>query len=93
MNLQRFYELGARRVLVLSSGPLGCVPMERATRSRDGECAVELQQAAAIFNSRLRSAVNRLNRRFSAKIYTISKMFPIFMDLYNNPQLFGNVSS
>ncbi|KAL2549413.1 GDSL esterase/lipase LTL1 [Forsythia ovata] len=49
----RLHELGARRVIVTGTGPIGCVPAELAQRSRTGECAVELQRAAALFNPQL----------------------------------------
>eukprot|EP00253_Pinus_taeda_P000926 PITA_00926 len=87
--LAQFYDLGARRVLVLSSGPLGCVPMERALRSTNGECVPVLQQATQLFNDGLTLAIDRLNTRFSAPIYTMTGMFPIYMNLYTNPQAFG----
>ena len=41
--LQRLYKLGARRVLLTGTGPMGGVPVERAMRSRNDECAAELQ--------------------------------------------------
>ncbi|KAK8490721.1 hypothetical protein V6N11_034939 [Hibiscus sabdariffa] len=46
--LMRLYELGARKVLVTSTGPMGCVPAELAMRSSNGECAAELQRAAGL---------------------------------------------
>ncbi|XP_021910673.1 GDSL esterase/lipase At5g33370-like, partial [Carica papaya] len=42
--LMKLHDLGARRVLVTGTGPLGCVPAELAMRSRDGKCAAELQR-------------------------------------------------
>ncbi|RVW18013.1 GDSL esterase/lipase [Vitis vinifera] len=42
--LQRLYKLGARRVFVTGTGPMGCVPAEHAMRSKNRECAAELQQ-------------------------------------------------
>ncbi|PIN17723.1 Cutinase [Handroanthus impetiginosus] len=60
--LLRLYDLGARRVLVTGTGPLGCVPAERATRSTNGECAPEPQRAAAIFNPLLIQMLTGLNR-------------------------------
>ena len=71
MNLQKFYELGAHKVLVLSTGPLGCVPAERARRSVNGVCAPQLQQASAFFNTGLRSIIDQLNNQYSAQIYTM----------------------
>ena len=45
--LQRLYKLGARRVLLTGTGPMGCVLAERAMRSINGECVAELQQASS----------------------------------------------
>ncbi|GLJ14999.1 hypothetical protein SUGI_0244880 [Cryptomeria japonica] len=42
--LRQMYNLGGRRVLVTSTRPLGCAPGVKATRSRNGECAAQLQQ-------------------------------------------------
>ncbi|RVW21376.1 GDSL esterase/lipase, partial [Vitis vinifera] len=42
--LQRLYKLGARRVFVTGTGPMGCVPAEHAMRSKNRECAAELLQ-------------------------------------------------
>jgi len=52
--LRQLHGLGARRVLVTGSGPLGCAPAELALRgSRAGECDAELQGAAALYNPQL----------------------------------------
>ncbi|TKY63378.1 GDSL esterase/lipase [Spatholobus suberectus] len=51
--LANLYELGARRVLVTGTGPLGCVPAELAMHSQNGECATELQRAVNLFNPNL----------------------------------------
>ncbi|RVW74516.1 GDSL esterase/lipase [Vitis vinifera] len=44
LMLQRLYKLGARRVFVTGTGPMGCVPAEHAMRSKNRECAAELLQ-------------------------------------------------
>lgn len=55
---------------------------QRGPEMANGECAVRSY-------SKPISAVNWLNRRFYAQIYTVSKMFSTYRDLYNNPQEFG----
>nr|ABK22816.1 unknown [Picea sitchensis] len=87
--LAKFYELGARRVLVLSTGPLGCSPAMRAMRSINGECAPQLMQATALFNSGLKNIVDQLNNQYSAQIYTMGNSFPPNQDVFNNPQANG----
>ncbi|RDX88683.1 GDSL esterase/lipase [Mucuna pruriens] len=66
--LMRLYELGARRVLVTGTGPLGCVPSQLATRSSNGECVPELQQAAQIFNPLLVQMTREINSQVGSDI-------------------------
>eukprot|EP01018_Ginkgo_biloba_P033714 Gb_29553 [translate_table: standard] len=88
-QLMRLYELGARRVMVTATGPLGCVPAEVAMRSRNGQCDQTLQTAANLFNGQLSSTVNDLNRQLGARIYTFANAFNMNMDFISNPRAFG----
>ncbi|XP_041004957.1 GDSL esterase/lipase At4g28780-like [Juglans microcarpa x Juglans regia] len=91
--LRRLYELGARRVMVTGTGPLGCVPAELAMRSRNGECAEELQQAAGIFNPELVQMIKQLNSELGADVFVAANAFQMNMDFINSPQRFGFVTS
>ncbi|XP_068342121.1 GDSL esterase/lipase At5g33370-like [Pyrus communis] len=91
--LARLYELGARRVLVTGTGPLGCVPAELAQRSRRGECAVELQRAASLFNPQLVDMINSLNNQIGSDVFISADAFRMHMNFISNPQAYGFVSS
>ncbi|KAJ1413827.1 SGNH hydrolase superfamily [Sesbania bispinosa] len=91
--LVRLYELGARRVLVTGTGPLGCVPAELAQRSRNGECAPDLQQASDLFNPQLVQLLNQLNSEIGSDVYISANAFQMNMDFITNPQAFGFVTS
>ncbi|KAK7285871.1 hypothetical protein RJT34_20654 [Clitoria ternatea] len=91
--LVRLYELGARRVLVTGTGPLGCVPAELAQHSRNGECAVELQRASDLFNPQLVQLVNQLNSEIGSVIFISANAFAMNMDFIGNPQAYGFVTS
>ncbi|GLJ15054.1 hypothetical protein SUGI_0246040 [Cryptomeria japonica] len=91
--LRRLYNLGGRRVLVTSTGPLGCVPGVKATRSEKGECVAELQNAALLFNSQLESVINRLNNDYSAQVFTYADSYSMNMGLFNNPAAYGFVDT
>ncbi|CAK9137729.1 unnamed protein product [Ilex paraguariensis] len=91
--LMRLYELGGRRVLVTGTGPMGCVPAELAMRSRAGECAVELQRAAALFNPQLVQMINGLNSQIGANIFIPVNTMPMHMDFISDPQAYGFVTS
>ncbi|CAN1233865.1 GDSL esterase/lipase At5g33370 [Linum perenne] len=87
--LARLYELGARRVLVTGTGPMGCVPAERAMRGINGECSVELQRAAALFNPQLVDLVNSLNSEIGSNVFIAANAHLINMDFVSNPQAYG----
>ncbi|CAI9772414.1 unnamed protein product [Fraxinus pennsylvanica] len=91
--LRRLYELGARRVIVSGTGPMGCVPAELAQRSPNGECAVELQRAAALFNPQLVEMVNGLNSEIGSDIFTAANTMQMSFDFIYNPQAYGFVTS
>ncbi|KAL6313057.1 hypothetical protein AAG906_025802 [Vitis piasezkii] len=91
--LRRLYELGARRVLVTGTGPMGCVPAELAMRSRNGECAVELQRAADLFNPQLVQMINGLNNEIGGDVFIAANAFRMHMDFISNPGAYGFVTS
>lgn len=75
--------------MVTGTGPLGCVPAELAMRSRNGECAEEVQQAAGIFNPELVQMIQQLNSELGADVFVAANAFQMNMDFINNPQRFG----
>ncbi|KAJ4830965.1 hypothetical protein Tsubulata_032488 [Turnera subulata] len=92
--LMSLYDLGARRVLVTGTGPLGCVPSQLASSgSRNGECAPEPQRAAEIFNPQLSQMLQGLNSQLGSDVFIYGNAFSMNADFINNPQQFGFVTS
>ncbi|CAM8923180.1 hypothetical protein QQ045_023296 [Rhodiola kirilowii] len=91
--LMRLYDLGARRVVVTGTGPIGCVPAEIAQRGRNGECAVELQQAAGLFNPQLIQIIQELNSELGSDVFTSANAFEMSYTFITNPAAFGFVTS
>ncbi|XP_022890066.1 GDSL esterase/lipase LTL1-like [Olea europaea var. sylvestris] len=91
--LLNLYDLGARRVLVTGTGPMGCVPAELAQRSRDGECAVELQRAAALYNPQLTAMLSSLNSDLGADVFIAANTFEMHMNFISDPQTYGFITS
>ncbi|XP_024969050.1 GDSL esterase/lipase At5g33370-like [Cynara cardunculus var. scolymus] len=87
--LMRLYELGARKVIVTGTGPLGCVPAILALRSKKGECAPDLQQAAELFNPQLVDMVNSLNKKLGNHVFVTVETNYLHMNFINNPKAFG----
>ncbi|BAT87905.1 hypothetical protein LR48_Vigan10g158800 [Vigna angularis] len=91
--LRRLYEIGARRVLVTGTGPLGCVPAELAQRSANGECSAELQRAAALFNPQLVQIIRELNSEIGSDVFVAVNTQQMHVDFISNPQRYGFVTS
>ncbi|KAL7228174.1 hypothetical protein ACSBR2_006984 [Camellia fascicularis] len=91
--LQRLYDLGARRVIVTGTGPLGCVPAELAMRSRNGECDAELERAAELFNPQLVQMINGLNARIGTNVFVTANTQLMNRDFISDPQAYGFVTS
>ncbi|KAL8233304.1 hypothetical protein R6Q57_003082 [Mikania cordata] len=87
--LMRFYELGARKVLVTGTGPLGCVPASLARHSVKGECAADLQEAAELFNPQLVNMVASLNEKIGSKIFITVETNLMNLNFITNPKAFG----
>lgn len=91
--LTKLYNLGARRVLVTGTGPLGCVPAELAQRSQNGECAPELQQASELFNPQLNQMLSNLNSKIGSHVFISVNSKKMHSDFISDPGAFGFVSS
>ncbi|KAL4369813.1 hypothetical protein S83_017908 [Arachis hypogaea] len=91
--MQRLYELGARRVLVSGTGPLGCVPSQLASKSTNGDCVPELQEAAQIYNPLLVQMTKDLNSQVGSDVFVAVNAFIMNMDFITKPQTFGFVTS
>ncbi|KAG6737453.1 hypothetical protein POTOM_058975 [Populus tomentosa] len=91
--LMKLYNLGARRVLVTGTGPLGCVPAELATRGTNGGCSAELQRAAALYNPQLESMIKDVNTKIGSNVFIAANTHEMHTNFVNNPQAYGFTTS
>lgn len=81
--------MGLRRILVTGTGPLGCVPAELAQRGRNGNCAPELQQAAALFNPQLQAMLDSLNSEIGQNVFIGANIRQSNIDFISDPGRYG----
>ncbi|KAK7285867.1 hypothetical protein RJT34_20650 [Clitoria ternatea] len=91
--LQRLYDLGARRVIVTGTGPMGCVPAELAMRGTNGGCSAELQRAAALYNPQLQHMIQGLNKKLGKDVFIAANTALMHNDFVTNPEAFGFTTS
>ncbi|CAN0841163.1 GDSL esterase/lipase At1g29660 [Linum grandiflorum] len=74
-GLVKLYFLGARKIAVFPVGQIGCIPFAIKTFGSNGSttgCAEKLNDAANIYNRRLKAAIGKLNRAlFGAQLIYI----------------------
>ncbi|WCJ43719.1 GDSL esterase/lipase At5g18430 [Euphorbia peplus] len=87
--LMKLYELGAGRVVVTGTGPLGCVPAELAMRGANGGCSAELQRASSLYNPQLIQMLKQLNNKIGKTVFIGANTQKMQSDFINNPQAFG----
>ncbi|XP_019453017.1 PREDICTED: GDSL esterase/lipase LTL1-like isoform X1 [Lupinus angustifolius] len=85
--LQKLYDLGARRVIVTGTGPMGCAPAELAQRKRKG--TNELQLAAALFNPQLQQILLQLNNKIGTHVFIAANTAKMHNNFVSNPTSFG----
>lgn len=91
--MQKLYDLGARRVLVTGTGPMGCVPSEIAQRGRNGQCSTELQRASSLFNPQLENMLLGLNKKIGRDVFIAANTGKTHLNFINNPGQYGNYSN
>ena len=92
-SLQKLYKLGARRVLVTGTGPMGCVPAELAMRGTNGGCSAALQRAASLYNPQLVRMLRGLNKKIGKTVFVAANTHQSHLDFISNPQAFGMPTS
>ncbi|XP_020212793.1 GDSL esterase/lipase At5g33370 [Cajanus cajan] len=92
-HLQKLYNLGARRVIVTGTGPLGCAPAELARRGKNGECSAQLQRAATLYNPQLEQMILELNTKIGSDVFVAANTAQMHNDFIMNPQAYGFTTS
>ncbi|KAJ8772584.1 hypothetical protein K2173_027761 [Erythroxylum novogranatense] len=88
--LQELYDMGARRMVVLSAPPIGCVPSQRTLSGGIARnCAEGHNQAAKLFNSKLNSRLQSLSSSLPDGRFVYVDVYNPLMDVLQNPNKYG----
>ncbi|KAL9229611.1 hypothetical protein vseg_005060 [Gypsophila vaccaria] len=84
--VQELYNLGARKIGVISAPPCGCLPSQRTLRGGPlRHCAEKENQASIMYNNKLTSQLNLLNQQLSASRVVYLDIYNPLLNLINNP--------
>ncbi|CAN1731013.1 GDSL esterase/lipase At1g29670 [Linum perenne] len=90
-KIQHLHGLGARKFVMMSLNPLGCNPIVLIRHPENGTftCSQSLNQAAQLFNEKLKSMVDQLNQQLPRSKLVIVNAYNIINEILNNPGLSG----
>ncbi|KAK4481397.1 hypothetical protein RD792_012287 [Penstemon davidsonii] len=88
--LQELYNLGARRIAVLSTPPIGCVPSQRTLGGGILRmCAENYNQAAELVNAKLSREIDSLNQRLPQSRILYTDVYNPLLHIIQHPQNYG----
>ncbi|KAL6604056.1 hypothetical protein ACP70R_044417 [Stipagrostis hirtigluma subsp. patula] len=85
-------DMGAKKIGFVGIPPLGCCPSQRTIGgSPTRECEPLRNQAAELFNSKMKKAIDRLNaeRNVDGSKFAYIDIYYNLLDLIQNPALYG----
>ncbi|KNA25457.1 hypothetical protein SOVF_005720 [Spinacia oleracea] len=90
LQLTRLYNMGARRIVVVNVGPIGCIPYERDLNPTAGnDCVAFPNQLAQLFNLQLKSLVTELSNNLEGSKFVYGDAYHIVNDILVNYQSYG----
>ncbi|XP_031285661.1 GDSL esterase/lipase 7-like [Pistacia vera] len=91
IQLSTLYRLGARKMVVVGVGPLGCIPDQLSTANGNNSCVKQVNNLAAMFNSRLIQLVDTLNATLPGSFFIYQNTYDLIYDMVTNPSRYGFV--
>ncbi|CAN0924355.1 GDSL esterase/lipase At4g16230 [Linum grandiflorum] len=86
----RLYDLGARKIVVVNVGTLGCIPYQRdVTPAAGDECVSFTNELTQSFNSKLRTVVKELGGVLVGAQLVIADAYKIINDIINRYDSYG----
>ncbi|MCL7041539.1 hypothetical protein MKW94_025025 [Papaver nudicaule] len=91
--VQGLYDMGARRIGVLGTPPIGCLPSQRTLAGgKARKCVKSYNQAhwrSQLFNSKLTSALDKLTSKFVHGRAVYVDIYNPLQDVIDHPQNYG----
>lgn len=84
------HNLGARKMVVVNVGPIGCIPYQREVNLADPDSCVEFpNQLARSFNAKLRTLVTKLNTNLPGAKFVYADVYSMVEDIIENYTSYG----
>lgn len=86
--------MGARKIIVVNVGPIGCIPYQREINPSAGNKCVNFpNELAQLFNNQLRILVTQLNSKLIGSKFVYADVYEIVRDIIQNYSSYGEFYS
>ncbi|CAI9118889.1 OLC1v1020516C1 [Oldenlandia corymbosa var. corymbosa] len=90
IQLTRLYKMGARKIIIVNVGPIGCIPyLKELIQSGADGCAAYPNQLAQLFNDKLRILVPELRSSLNGSEFVYADVYRTVYDLVQNYTSYG----
>ncbi|VFQ58450.1 unnamed protein product [Cuscuta campestris] len=86
VQIQRLYEIGARKIVVFEIGPIGCLPF---FKHRNETCVEEYNQLVVLFNQQLGDALRNLSTALRESQFVLGHGYSLGYDTFKSPSTYG----
>lgn len=83
------YNLGARKFLLLSLGPFGCIPYRIAVGSSNGKCVASDNEMAEGFNAAMQVMIQELSSSLPKAVVLYGNTYSTVLDTKKNAAQLG----
>ncbi|XP_020256765.1 GDSL esterase/lipase At5g55050-like isoform X2 [Asparagus officinalis] len=88
VHLKRIYNLGARKIIFVGTGPIGCCPQQREN-STSGECSARTNSISAQYDSGVASLLHEMKSEFNDMNYSFFNSSSTLMEYIESPDAHG----
>ncbi|KAG9448607.1 hypothetical protein H6P81_008572 [Aristolochia fimbriata] len=90
LQLSKLYKLGARKMLLVGIGALGCIPSQLAMVNGNDSCVERVNYLVSAFNERLQQKlIPSLNSSLPGSYFVYHDVYSVFSDIVHNPSKYG----
>ncbi|KAJ8769107.1 hypothetical protein K2173_000882 [Erythroxylum novogranatense] len=83
-------KLGLRKFVLAAVGPLGCIPNQLASGlAPPGKCVSYVNSLVEMFNMKLRSLVDQLNKNHTSSLFVYGNTYGAFNEILSKPSAYA----
>lgn len=88
-SFQKLYRLGARKMVLVGIGPLGCIPSQLSMASSNNGCVEQVNSLVTLFNNGLIQLIRTFNTSHPGSIFVYQNIYSIFSNMVTDPSKYG----